>query len=423
MPFITQELLRKRAEHNECMLSTLEEVSLHQQDIEKIENLDVYCRHLKILYLQSNLIPKMEGLSKLKELEYINLAVNNISKIEGIRNCESLMKIDLTLNFMDVEDLEESIDNVMECEELQELYLTGNPCCSWEGYKEYIVGRVSQLKRLDGEEITRSQRLEARQRVKMWSEKLKIAAAENIQKKAQQDPSEMENAYTKESRVQQYQDMQDQKARDEKRQKENSMFSDFKEFDEKNKRKEPPSIYNPQGEIRQCNEGKYEWLFGESEDKTSVTLDVFLPKFMDTSLVTVDLNPLYVRMDIKGKITQLRFDEEIIVEKSKIQRSTTTGVLKLTMPRSNLSELVQSQMRLEKMREEKAKDEKLAKLTRAQEEAKKQLAEPLQKGVGAGEIQVTDKEFLIKEHQEIEKGTKKLDFIPDFDVDEVPPLE
>jgi len=73
------------------MLSTLEEISLHQQDIEKIENLDVYCRHLKILYLQSNLIPKMEGLSKLKELEYINLAVNNISKIEGIRNCESLM--------------------------------------------------------------------------------------------------------------------------------------------------------------------------------------------------------------------------------------------------------------------------------------------------------------------------------------------
>jgi protein TilB len=62
----------------------------------------------------------------------------------------------LTLNFLDVEDLEESIDNLMECEEIQELYLTGNPCCSWEGYKDYIVARVSQLKRLDGEEITKS---------------------------------------------------------------------------------------------------------------------------------------------------------------------------------------------------------------------------------------------------------------------------
>ncbi len=90
MSKITQELLRKRAEHNEGMLSNLEELTLHQQDLEKIENLEVYCRHLKILYLQNNLIPKMEGLAKLKELEYLNLAVNNVSKIEGIRTCESL---------------------------------------------------------------------------------------------------------------------------------------------------------------------------------------------------------------------------------------------------------------------------------------------------------------------------------------------
>jgi protein TilB len=149
----------------------------------------------------------MEGLNKLKELEYINLAVNNVSKIEGIRHCESLMKIDLTLNFLDVEDLEESVDNLMECEELQELYLTGNPCTSWEGYKEYVIGRVSQLKKLDGEDITKSQRLEARQKVKVLTDKLRIAAAENIQKKQQMDPKELEGAYTKESRVQQYQEM------------------------------------------------------------------------------------------------------------------------------------------------------------------------------------------------------------------------
>ena len=71
-------------------------------------------------------------------------------------------KIDLTLNFLDVEDLEESVDNMMECENLQEIYLTGNPCTYWEGCKEYIIARVGQLKRYDGEEITKSQRLEAR---------------------------------------------------------------------------------------------------------------------------------------------------------------------------------------------------------------------------------------------------------------------
>jgi hypothetical protein len=34
---VTESLIRKRAEHNEGELSTLEEVSLHQQDIEKYD--------------------------------------------------------------------------------------------------------------------------------------------------------------------------------------------------------------------------------------------------------------------------------------------------------------------------------------------------------------------------------------------------
>lgn len=109
---ITPELIRKRAEHNEGCLSTLEEVSLHQYEIEVIEGLGKWCRHLKIIYLQNNIIGKMEGLSRLKELEYINLALNNISVIEGIEGCESLNKLDLTLNFIDIEDLEVSMMNL-----------------------------------------------------------------------------------------------------------------------------------------------------------------------------------------------------------------------------------------------------------------------------------------------------------------------
>jgi protein TilB len=150
----------------------------------------------------------MEGLNKLKELEYINLAVNNVSKIEGIRHCESLMKLDLTLNFIDVEDLEESVDNLAECEQMQDLYLTGNPCTYWPGYKQYVIGRVSQLRRLDGEEITKSGRLEARQRIKALTEQLRVAAAENLEKKRTQDPEERKEAYTKESRVEAYEEMQ-----------------------------------------------------------------------------------------------------------------------------------------------------------------------------------------------------------------------
>jgi protein TilB len=101
---------------------------LHQQEIVKIENLDVLCRHLKILLLQNNIIEKMENLNKLKELEYLNLALNSIAVIENIEGCESLQKLDLTVNFIDVDSLEKSVTCLSGCSQLKELYLTGNPC-------------------------------------------------------------------------------------------------------------------------------------------------------------------------------------------------------------------------------------------------------------------------------------------------------
>lgn len=97
---ITEDLLRKRAEHNNCEIFSLEEISLHQQEIERIELLDKLCRDLKILYLQSNLIPRIENVCRLKKLEYLNLALNNVTRVENLEGCESLQKLDLTINFV-----------------------------------------------------------------------------------------------------------------------------------------------------------------------------------------------------------------------------------------------------------------------------------------------------------------------------------
>jgi protein TilB len=86
MPEITVALLRKRAEHNEGVIATLEEISLHQEELESInEVLGSTCRKLKILYLQNNIIPKMQNLHHIKDLGYLNLALNNVSKIEGLQ--------------------------------------------------------------------------------------------------------------------------------------------------------------------------------------------------------------------------------------------------------------------------------------------------------------------------------------------------
>ena len=118
--------------------------------IEKIEALEQCCRHLKILLLQHNAISKMENISKLKELEYLNLSLNNIKKIENIAGCESLKKLDLTLNFVDFDALKESLENLQSNAFLEDLYLLGNPCTDFPGYRQYVAAKLPQLGQLDG---------------------------------------------------------------------------------------------------------------------------------------------------------------------------------------------------------------------------------------------------------------------------------
>ncbi|CAG9315170.1 LRRC6 [Blepharisma stoltei] len=322
---ITPELLRKRAEHNEGELSTLEEVTLHQYDIEKIEILDKCCRHLKILYLQNNIIPKMENLNKLKELEYLNLAVNNVKVIEGIDRCESLKKLDLTLNFIEIDDLEASLRHLGQVSTIEQLYMTGNPCTDWQGFRELTISLVPQLNQLDGKDITHTERLAALQVLNERLDELKEA----IEIK-HQNPELYKRHYTIESRVEQAKENERIQEEKDKTQQE----SDEKQYGIKNL--PPPPVYNQNGEIRQCNQGNYDYEFYEKHDGgvQYIVLDIKVPRYLETSQIGLDLNPNYVRLDIKGKITQLRFPCEIKVEESRALRSQTSGSLQLVMPKT-----------------------------------------------------------------------------------------
>ena len=169
---LTEELIRRKAEHNEGMLSTLEEIALHQLDIDKIEVLNS-CRCLQIVYLQNNLISKIEGLHRLKKLDYLNLALNNITKIENLEGCEALRKLDLTVNFIDLDELH-TVARLKDNIELRELYLTGNPCeTHWEaGFRDYVIGTLPQLTHFDGKEISKSERIKALQRLEALEREL-----------------------------------------------------------------------------------------------------------------------------------------------------------------------------------------------------------------------------------------------------------
>ena len=150
----------------------------------------------------------MEGLNKLVELEYINMAVNSVTKIEGVKRCESLNKLDLTLNFIDVESLEESCENLEWCPNMTDLYLTGNPCTDWSGCRPYVIAMVETLLRLDGEEITKSERLEAKTRLPELQKELEVLAEESIKKKElkKKEGHHDENEWSRENRWQSYLD-------------------------------------------------------------------------------------------------------------------------------------------------------------------------------------------------------------------------
>ncbi|CAM9290157.1 unnamed protein product, partial [Ectocarpus sp. 4 AP-2014] len=192
---ITIDLIRRRAEHNEGLIHTLEELSLHQEELESIDDtLGCNCRRLKILYLQNNIIGKMQNLHHMKELEYLNLALNNISKVEGLQSCEFLNKLDLTVNFVDMDELENSVSAMEGNRHLKDLYMMGNPCQSWAGFQAYTIARLPQLERLDGKEITRTDRIKALQRLPALRKEIPLLAQEARQRKlAEKEAARLES--------------------------------------------------------------------------------------------------------------------------------------------------------------------------------------------------------------------------------------
>ena len=76
--------------------------------------------------------------------------------------CEFLQKLDFTVNF--IGDLL-SVESLQSNAHLRDLYLTGNPCTEYEGYRDFVVASLPHLVTLDGKEITKSERISATQQL------------------------------------------------------------------------------------------------------------------------------------------------------------------------------------------------------------------------------------------------------------------
>ncbi|XP_046961560.1 protein tilB [Vanessa cardui] len=340
---ITVEMVRNKAEHHDRLLAPLEEIALHQENIEKIEFIQDWCPKLKILLMQSNLIAKIENLNKLKHLAYLNLALNNIEVIENLERCESLEKLDLTLNFIgDIVSVESLTGNY----NLVNLYLTGNPCTDYDNYRDFVIGTLPQLSTLDGKDIERSDRIKALQNLPVI--RSDILFEQNIykqQRKAQKKRLESdiqdkwENEYKHmdpEERNKQFWASKTEHAPEVRYEIERMRQLKQKSYEPETQKdeKRETRLFTSDGRPFNINQPKIDFKFSD-EDPNAYVLDLAVYKHLDTNLLDIDIQTNYIRVSIKGKIFQLHLPEEVDITNSTAQRSQITGHLVIKMPKAN----------------------------------------------------------------------------------------
>jgi protein TilB len=271
---ITLDLIRKRSEHNESLVSNLEEIALHQEELQAIGPvLPRACgSSLRILLLQNNVISRLDPkeMKFFKQLEYLNLALNNIQVVEGIGHLEFLNKLDLTLNFISIDRLEESLECLSQMRSLRELFFMGNPFLNpqrggfdQERGRMYVMAKLPQLEFLDGEAITRSQRLRAKQRILELEQELQILTLKyrecyNVKKFQTSNDCVGEKELTShcpEDRIKMSNELAKQKAEKDKNEKANQpKFKNEKDYEQDQLQAiEKARKREEMGDIKQCN--------------------------------------------------------------------------------------------------------------------------------------------------------------------------
>jgi protein TilB len=272
-----------------------------------------------------------------QELEYLNLAINNITCIENLHRCESLRKLELTLNFIPAKALPPSMTNLRECPDLKELYMEGNPCTRWPGYRLYIIHMVSQLASLDGRKITEEERKEAELQYPLLCQQL--ATMNDDDERREEDNHASWSPATR---------LRDHTNLDDAIVSPSNQTAPCLSITTSALKQQEPTVYArlPLPEeggppLRQINQGRWNFSFKESsfpannnnnKNATAITLEIALPKYLDTSFIGIDIQPRWVRLLIKGRLLQLYLPDEVSPDLCSARRKISTGALILTLP-------------------------------------------------------------------------------------------
>ncbi|XP_038045204.1 leucine-rich repeat-containing protein 46-like [Patiria miniata] len=135
-------------------ISKLTHLRLDRENIGEIDDLEMM-GPVTNLYLQQNRIRKIENLESLQSLRFLTLADNQIERVENLSVLPELKLLDLSSN--QIRDF--NTDELPKT--LLILNMEGNPCSQQPEYRKRILLAFPNLKQLDGDDVTRQERLEA----------------------------------------------------------------------------------------------------------------------------------------------------------------------------------------------------------------------------------------------------------------------
>ena len=244
--------------------------------------------------------------------------------------------------------------------------MMGNPSqVDWSGFESYVIAKLPQIDTLDGKEITRSMRITATQKlpqlesdlrqlavIKRREKAYKIAEKDKLTAAKAKRDAEIEASNnglavevtdgsddedtgvlkdekgqemtenTPEARIEIYAELAKQKK--EKEDRENMNKPKKRDYDKEHQdslgeiRKKEESI--PEDEIKQKNEGGLTFTWDEETKKGFVILEVYVQRYLDSSLIDVDIHPNYISIVIKSKLLRLKMPCEIQASKRKARQ-------------------------------------------------------------------------------------------------------
>ncbi|CAD2218611.1 U2 small nuclear ribonucleoprotein A' [Angomonas deanei] len=266
--------------------------------------------------------------------------------IEGLEGCESLERLDLTLNFIaDITCVQRLTANPF----LQSIHLTGNPCTQLEGYRSYVVHVLPQLKDLDGSEIIKGERIVARQEEKgvmdqATAEAVRFREEERLKREMLEkgmDPfppkfnekGERVYGHSPEERLQMLREQEEMEKEKKKAQEPapGSISALHQELHKKQPRLTPEQELEKYGRYLMRNEAKIPFHM-DLDDKTNFVLTAKPGKFISTSVLNVEVDVNVVRVYVKEALLQVPVEEDLSPDGVQVQRSQTTGELKITVP-------------------------------------------------------------------------------------------